>query len=71
MLCMTALKAGLPVTVRQLFSFIALAAWGLRFSPWGLRFSPRGLRFSQRGLRFSPRDLRFGQRGLRPWGLKS
>ena len=65
MLCMTALKAGLPVAVRQLFSFIAVAAWGLRFSPWGLRFSPRGPRFSQRGLRFSPRDLRFSQRGLR------
>ena len=65
MLCMIALKAGLPVAVRQLFSFIAVAAWGLRFSPWGLRFSPRGLRFSQRALRFSPRDLRFSQRGLR------
>ena len=58
MLCMTALKAGLPVAVRHLFSFIAVAAWGLRFSP-------RGLRFNQRGLRFSPRDLRFSQRGLR------
>ena len=69
MLCMTALKAGLPVAVRQLFSFIAVAVWGLRFSPWGLRFSPRGLRFSQRGLRFSQRGLRFtlvhGLLGLR------
>ena len=62
---MTAVKAGLPVAVRQLFSFIAVAAWGLRFSPWGLRFSPWGLRFSPRGLRFSPRDLRLSQRGLR------
>ena len=26
MLCMTPLKAGLPVAVRQLFSFIAVAA---------------------------------------------
>ena len=59
---MTALKAGLPVAVRQLFSFIAVAAWGLRFSPWGLRFSPRGLRFSQRGLRFT---LVHGLLGLR------
>ena len=62
MLCMTALKAGLPVAVRQLFSFIAVAAWGLRFNPWSLRFSPRGLRFSQRGLRFT---LVHGVLGLR------
>ena len=62
---MTALKAGLPLAVRQLFSFIAVVAWGLRLSPWGLRFSPRGLRFSPWGLRFSQRGLRFS-----PWGLR-
>ena len=57
MLCMTALKAGLPVAVRHLFSFVVL-----RFSQRGLRFSPRDLRFSQRGLRFT---LVHGVLGLR------
>ena len=61
---MTALKAGLPVAVRQLFSFIAVATWGLRFTPRDLRFSQRGLRFSQRGRRFT---LVHGVLGLRFW----
>ena len=51
MLCMTALKAGLPVTVRQLFWFIAVAASEIKgLAPTVIRI---WLCFGQRS-RFSP-----------------